>query len=454
MRHCNCGTVRRASRRHCRDHSNYTGLRLFLHRASLYLVLYDAPGDSVTLALFLLLGIAITAVVEKFNRTKEHLRQTVLELRQSELRLRTLAQTVPEALFTATSEGDCDYVSQSFCDYTGLEPKRAPTDWSQVIHPEDRPSVARRWAKSLDTETDFEATYRLRRSDGKYRWFMSHAKPVREPDGKITKWSGVCADIHEHKLLEEALARRTEELGASNEEFQRFAYRFCHDLKEPLRMIGIYTELLAERNRDKMDIDCRTFTLYVLDGVDRIENQMRQLLEYATAGSFEVKCELIDFNVILESAITDLCARIVETGATVSHDTLPSLIANSDRIQSIFENLIGNALKYRSAYPPRIHISAGLRNDDWFFSVQDNGIEFEMQYAETIFAPFERLSANARIQGSGLGLAIVKRIVELQGGRVWAESEAGKGSTFYFSLPRSLEKISMGQLRARAARVP
>jgi two-component system, chemotaxis family, sensor kinase Cph1 len=243
-------------------------------------------------------------------------------------------------------------------------------------------------------------------------------------------------------------------LAASNEEFQRFAYRTCHDLKEPLRAIGIYTELLTVHKREKIDIDCRTCTRYILDGVKRIQNQMRQLLEYATAGSFEVKCELIDFNVILESAITGLRARIIETGATVSHDTLPSLIANSDRIQSIFENLIGNALKYQSAYLPRIHISARLQNDEWIFSVRDNGIGFEMRYAGRVFGPFERLSADAKVQGSGLGLAIVKRIVELNGGRVWAESEVGTGSTFYFSLPRSLEKTSIGQVQAQGAQAP
>ena len=245
-------------------------------------------------------------------------------------------------------------------------------------------------------------------------------------------------DIQDHRLLEEALARRTEELAESSEDFQRFAYRVSHDLKEPLRMIALFSQMVAQRNRDTVDAESRTFISYILDGVDRIQRQLHDLLEYAKAGSLEIKRELVDLNVILESVLANLGPMILETGAIVTHETLPTMVVNPDRIRSIFQNLIGNALKYRGADPPRVHLSVRENEAQWTFSVEDNCAGFEIEDLERIFKPFERAAPN--IPGSGLGLAIVKRIVELKGVRIWAESAIGKGSTFFFTLPRILER--------------
>jgi light-regulated signal transduction histidine kinase (bacteriophytochrome) len=206
-------------------------------------------------------------------------------------------------------------------------------------------------------------------------------------------------------------------------------------------MIGAFTEILVKRNQDGFDAESRTFTGYILDGVSRVESQLRDLLQYASAGSIEVKRELIDFNVILQSAIDNLRSTIIETGATVTCDRLPSLVANPDRIRSVFQNLIGNALKYRAAYPPEVHITAHREKEEWIFAVRDNGMGFAMDQADRIFKAFERLPSESKIQGSGLGLAILKRIVEGAGGRVWAESEPGAGSTFYFTLPATVERM-------------
>ena len=234
---------------------------------------------------------------------------------------------------------------------------------------------------------------------------------------------------------------RSEELAASNAEFQKFAYRVSHDLNEPLRTIHVFTELLAKRNETRMDQESNTLVGYILGSADRIQHQIRQLLEYAKAGSLEMKEDLIDFGAIFETAVSNLRSAIFDTGATITHDPLPSLRANPDAVRSILQNLIGNALKYRSERPPRIHLSARLEVDEWIFAVADNGIGFEMADAQRIFGTFERLSPAGAIQGSGLGLAIVKRIVEIKRGRVWAESEPGKGSTFFFTLPNSAEDM-------------
>ena len=418
---------------------------LFLEPRYSFVVRESTP-EYVMLGLFLVLGIAISVIIEGLHRSREQAREVAHALEQSELKLRTLADTVPEVLFTATPDGRCDYVSQRFCDFVGVDAERARaalhTAWIAAIHADDRDAYLKQWSTSLKTGREFGATYRVRRADGEYRWFQSHAKPVRAADGKIVKWTGVCADIHEHKLIEETLARRTEQVTAASDEFQNFAYRVGHDLKEPLRMISMYGEMLVRRNEQTIDEESRLFARYLRDGVDRIEAQLFNLLEYARAGSLEMKNELIDFNQTVDAAIANLHPMILDTRATVTHDPLPSLVANADRMRSVFQNLISNALKYRSARPPVVHISARLENGEWIFAVTDNGVGFDPKDAERIFQPFERARPPGRVQGSGLGLAIAKRVIELKGGRIWAESTMGEGATFYFALPRSLETMS------------
>jgi PAS domain S-box-containing protein len=413
--------------------------------------LKDTSAELMMLTLFLVLGVGISIIVERLHRSRQRLRQSAEALKESELKLRTLAATVPDVLFTIAPDGRCGYASRSYCDYVGLDDDRARAGWIEAIHPEDRPVYMENWSNAVQAGTEFEATYRVRRADGEYRWFQAHAKPIRPAEGQIANWSGVSADIHEHKLLEQTLARRTKEVAAASEEFQNFAYRVGHDLKEPLRMIAMYSEMLVRRNEDRIDEESRMFTRTLLEGVDRVEQQLRNLLEYARAGSFEMKNERIDFNAAADAAIANLQAAILETRATVTHDRLPSLEANAERIRSVFQNLVGNALKYRGSCPPVVHISARQERSEWIFAVKDNGAGFDPKDAERIFQPFERARPASRVPGSGLGLAIVKRVIELKGGRIWAESEPGRGSTFYFSLPRSLERKSSGREEASAA---
>ncbi len=413
--------------------------------------IYDPPGDTAALLLFVILAVALSAIIERFRRSEQRLRQAHVELQESELRFRTLAANVPEIVFTATPDGSRDYLSEGYCEYTGLTAERARAEWRELIHPEDRQGFLDQWAKSFQTGAEFSATYRIRGADGEYRWFKEHVKPVREPGGRIVQWTGVAADIHEQKLLQEALARRTRQLAVSNEQFQKFAYRVSHDLKEPLRMIAVFTEFLVKRNEQHLDDESRTFTRYILEGVRRVEMQMRDLLEYARAGSLEMKAEVADLNVILNSAIDNLRSAIIEAGATITFDPLPTLIVNPDRMGSVFQNLVGNALKYRGTKTPHIHVSAREEKEEWIFSVRDNGIGFAMSESSRIFTAFERLASDRTIEGSGLGLAIVKRIVEMKGGRIWAESDPGVGSTFYFTLPRSLERMAAVQPQSQAA---
>ncbi len=313
--------------------------------------------------------------------------------------------------------------------------------WLETVHPDDREQTIASWSKSVRSGDEFEITYRLRRADGVYRWFQGHAVRVWDSQNQNGHWFGVSTDIHEHKELEESLARRTKELLLSNEYLQRFAHVAGHDLQEPLRTIGIFTQMLVERNRDKLNEEADEFSRHFLEGVARMKSLIQDLLDYATASHAEEKLRgRTDLNGVVGSGMGDLHLAISEAGATIACDRLPSVTANENGILRVFQNLIGNAIKYRSSEEPHIHISARSDGDEWILCVRDNGIGFDMGYAKRVFEPFRRLHSAAQIQGTGIGLAIVKRIIEHHGGRVWAESEPSKGSTFFFTLPRNSEE--------------
>lgn len=235
--------------------------------------------------------------------------------------------------------------------------------------------------------------------------------------------------------LERRVEQRTEALRRSNEDLQQFAYAVSHDLQEPLRMVGTYTELLRRRYEGRLDKEADDHIGYAVRGVKRMTGMIRDLLEYSRAGQSEDNVlATVDPEEVLESVLQDLRAQIEEASAEVSHDPLPKLHAHRVWFDQIFQNLIGNALKYRSAAPPKVHVSASREDSVIVFSVQDNGIGIDPKYKDQVFGVFKRLHGSD-VEGTGIGLATCKRIVERAGGRIWFESKPGHGSTFYFSMP-------------------
>jgi light-regulated signal transduction histidine kinase (bacteriophytochrome) len=240
------------------------------------------------------------------------------------------------------------------------------------------------------------------------------------------------------KMLEERtkeLAERVEELARSNAELERFAYVASHDLKEPLRMVTSYTRLLARRYKGKLDADAEDFINFAIDGAARMEQLIQDLLVYSRVGIRDLFVKPTDCEVVLGQALGNLQAAIEESDAAVTHDTLPVVKGDATQLVQIFQNLIGNAIKFHGEKPPRIHISAEDKENEWVFSVQDNGIGIDPQYRERIFVIFQRLHSREEYPGNGIGLAICKKILENHAGRIWLSSQPGKGSTFYFSLP-------------------
>jgi light-regulated signal transduction histidine kinase (bacteriophytochrome) len=241
-------------------------------------------------------------------------------------------------------------------------------------------------------------------------------------------------DVTERKRVEEALTHQTQELARSNAELQDFAYVASHDLKEPLLVVSGYVQLLARRYKGKLGTDADNFIVRAIDGVKRMETLINDLLAYSCAGTYGETFKPTDCKTVFEHTVTNLQAAIKESGAVVTHDRLPPVVADASQLVQLFQNLIGNAIKFRGKRQPCIHISAEEKGNEWVFSVRDNGIGIHPKYAEDIFIMFERLHNRGRYPGTGIGLALCKKIVQRHGGRIWVNSEPGKGSTFYFTI--------------------
>lgn len=233
----------------------------------------------------------------------------------------------------------------------------------------------------------------------------------------------------------EELAQRIDELARSNAELERFAYVASHDLKEPLRMVTSYTKLLARRYKGKLDADAEEFINYAVDGARRMEQLIEDLLVYSRVGNRDKLRRQVDCEIILARAIANLETAIQESGAAITHDPLPSLLADDTQLVQVFQNLIANAIKFRRIVP-RIHVTARCMGGEYIFSVEDNGIGIDSHYADRIFVIFQRLHTRSEYPGNGIGLAICKKVIEQHGGRIWLDSRPGDGSTFYFALPK------------------
>ncbi|MFZ0547152.1 MAG: ATP-binding protein [Candidatus Promineifilaceae bacterium] len=242
-------------------------------------------------------------------------------------------------------------------------------------------------------------------------------------------------EISERKLAQEKMTFQTQQLAQSNAELEQFAYVASHDLREPLRKIESYTELLAKRYQGQLDERADKYIHYIVDGTQRMQQLINELLLYSRLGRYGPETSLTPISKLLSAVLSDLELIIEETDATIIVDPLPTLPVDASQISRLLQNLIGNALKFHGDSPPEIRISAHQRSDDWLFSVSDNGIGIDPKNAERIFLIFQRLHARNEYPGTGIGLAVCKKIVENHNGRIWVESRPGKGATFCFTLP-------------------
>ena len=251
----------------------------------------------------------------------------------------------------------------------------------------------------------------------------------------------------EVKEREQALADLAESAAAlrrSNAELEQFAYVASHDLQEPLRMVGSYLQLLSRRYRGYIAADADKWIDFAVDGANRMKQLIEDLLAYSRVSSHGVEQVLVDSEQALGEVLRDLAAAVAESGARISHDQLPMVLADPQQLNQLLQNLIGNAIKYRGDQPLEIHVSAESDGPGFRFLVRDNGIGIEPRFAERIFQIFQRLHGVGKYSGTGIGLAVCKRIVERHGGRIWVESQAGQGSTFFFTLPGAAASVTAG----------
>jgi light-regulated signal transduction histidine kinase (bacteriophytochrome) len=355
-----------------------------------------------------------------------------------------------------------------------------------MILPEDQDIVNYNLEKALRERKPFKYEIKIRRQDGNIRIISCRGEVVTDFAGHPLNIICVEQDITERKEIEYALGeakneletkvkRRTkelkeanerlqreleerkitenklkksqknlksliEELKRSNEELQQFAYVSSHDLQEPLRTITSFTQLIERRYKDKLDSDADEFIEYIVDAAKRMQTLINDLLNYSRVATRGKEFELTNTEEILENTKFNLYASIKENSAQITHENLPKIMADKRQMIQLFQNLIGNAIKFKKPdEPPKIHIKArkDKNRNEHVFSVHDNGIGMDPQYAERIFIIFQRLHTQDEYEGTGIGLAVSKRIVERHGGHIWVESEPGAGSTFYFTLPKS-----------------
>jgi len=377
--------------------------------------------------------------ISELKKAEKSLRYTLDELRQSEQRLNRSQEIAHLGSWELDLVNNHLYWSDEVYRIFGLRPQEFGASYEaflEVVHPDDRAAVDEAYSGSLREGRDsYEIEHRIvRKATGEVRTVHEKCEHSRDGHGRIIRSAGMVHDITERKQLEKERERLISELERSNTELEQFAYIASHDLQEPLRMVSNYVQLISKRYKDRLDRDADEFIDYVVKGTAHMQTLLNDLLTYSRAGSAAGSFALTDLSSALSRATVNLKPLIDESRAEIRHEDLPAVYADEVQMAQIFQNLISNAIKFRSNGPPRVNISADLVNNEWIVRVSDSGIGIDPKYSERIFHIFKRIHSREKYEGTGIGLAICKKIVERHGGRIWVESEPGKGSTFCFTL--------------------
>ena len=369
-------------------------------------------------------GILVTAAIRDITAQK-----------QASQYARSLVEASLDPLVTISPEGKITDVNEATAKVTGVARERLiGTDFSNYCTEPEKAREGYQEAFAKGFVTDYPL--RIHHIDGRLTDVLYNASVYKDLNGKVLGVFAAARDITDHKRAEEELARRAKELARSNAELEQFAYVASHDLQEPLRMVASYTQLLANRYKGHLDSNADEFIAYAVDGARRMQLLIRDLLAYCRVGTAGMELRETSSGAALEQALLNLQDAIEKSGGVVTHDPLPTVVADGAQLVQLFQNVVGNAIKYRSAKVPRVHVSAKKNGDnEWIFSVRDNGLGIDPKYFEKIFVMFQRLHDREESSGTGIGLTVCKKIAERHGGRMWVESEPGKGSTFYLALP-------------------
>jgi PAS domain S-box-containing protein len=390
---------------------------------------------------------------------------------------RLITEKAADMIAVVDTSGRRVYNSPSYERIMGYSPEElGATSSLEQIHPDDREKIKAAAAEASRSGVGRRIEYRMRHKDGSWRVLESTASTILDAKGNVNKLVIVNRDITDRKgaeialqeyqihleelvemrtaeltkaneqlerditernRVQQELTRKVEELARSNADLEQFAYVASHDLQEPLRMVISYTQLLARRYRGKLDASADEFIGFAVDGASRMQQLIQDLLSYSRLTIRGKALQFTETGAACNAALENLRESIKDSNAEVSVGPLPKVLADATQLAQLFQNLIGNAIKYRNKRRPEIHVDARPNGNDWVFSVKDNGIGIEPQYFERIFQMFQRLHTRKDYSGTGIGLAICRKIIERHGGKIWVESQSGKGSTFLFTIPRA-----------------
>ncbi len=326
------------------------------------------------------------------------------------------------------------FVNPAFTTMTGYAAEEVLGKTPRLLQePKTDRAVLDRLARDLTEGRVFHGETVNYRKDGSEFVSEWRVAPLRDAEGRVTHFVATQHDITGRKQAEAQREQLLAELQRANEEFQQFSYVVAHDLNEPLRTISNFLTMLAQRYEGALDAEAHEYITFATDGAQRLQQMIRDLLAYTRVGRTP-EFEAVDCEALLARVVESVQLQITECGAVITHDPLPIVRRDRTRLIQVFQNLIGNALKFHGTAPPRIHVSAIQEGSHWRFAVRDNGIGIDPSQTERIFQVFQRLHTRSEYPGTGIGLTICKKIVEQHGGRIWVESQPGQGSIFYFTV--------------------
>ena len=379
---------------------------------------------------------------DELKRHREHLEELVAEqtneIRAANAYNRRLLEVSLDPLLTISADGKLTDVNRAVELVTGVPRSRLiGSSFSDYFTEPEKAEEGYKRVLAEGEVLDYPLT--IRHVSGKTTDVLYNATVYRNDNGNFQGVFAAARDITEIRRAQEEQRMLIAELARSNTDLEQFAYVASHDLQEPLRMISSYTQLLARRYKDKLDSDANEFIGFAVDGAVRLQALINSLLTYSRVGRRGNPFTEVDCHNVVAEAIVNLKAAVEESGASIETDDMPVIKGDEMQLVQLFQNLIGNSIKFRSDESPQIKISARLEDSKWVFSISDNGIGIDPQYRDRIFVIFQRLHPREKYEGTGMGLAICKKIVERHGGKIWFESAPGSGTTFFFAIPTSKE---------------
>jgi len=389
-----------------------------------------------------------TEAMREFERIRFEDQVSRLELDNAR-RYQALLDAVPHIVGVFSADGSAELLNRTWFDATGLtEADCAGQGWKTPFSPEDFAELHSRLTHDNAAGANFTMECRILGKDGEYRWHLVRAE-VQEGKHNRGTWLLTATDMHDLMLSQLANAKLLERergtvrsleakqvaLERSNHDLEQFAYVASHDLQEPLRKVTTFMDLLTRRYAESLPAEAQKFVSFAVDGATRMHDLIQGLLAYSRVDRAIAKVD-VDANGVLADVANDLAHQIRDSHAKVIWNALPTVSAEPTQLRQVFQNLIGNALKFTHVDAPEVNVTAEESAKEWRFSVQDNGIGIEPEYADKIFLIFQRLHPQGRYPGSGIGLSICKKIVERHDGRIWFESKPGSGTVFHFTLSK------------------